>query len=236
MEKQIKEAFQKVMMPENCAGKIEKTMEQWKDCRAVRPVRRNRPLILAACLAAVMLLASCTGVTEKIVEKIMVMGDPAISGDRAHDREEDENTDETYSVQGGQILVNWDSEGECTIQHMGGPPNADVLWLEEKDGRIWFSTLKERIDITGRFSEEEPFIYSCEAADGAIVCYYVVGGTCGPEGDMLSELGWMEFYYFTEGDAWTTGNQRNVRFIDKEQGKGCWAAWYEAAEEQIGKT
>ena len=225
MEKRIKEAFSAVTMSERCAGGIERAMEEQvlderADGPAVRPMRGSRVLIAAACVTLALLLVGCAGV---IVEKIV-----SVSGDRAHARLEAEDTDKVYLVNGTKILINWTSEGNCVIQ--SDEMRGRVNWLEEKDGRVWFVTLEERIDITDRIGEEEPYIYVGVTADGTIRYYDIVGGTCGPEGDMLSGLGWIERYYYAEGNAWTTGEQKEVRFVGKEDGSYC-APWYDAALE-----
>ena len=64
---------------------------------------------------------------------------------------------------------------------------------EARDGKIWFTTeTGEELDITGQFSETEPYVYSYTDADG-INHDLVVGGTA-------EDFGCFEFVYDSENN------------------------------------
>ena len=65
--------------------------------------------------------------------------------------------------------------------------------VEARDGKIWFTTeTGEELDITGQFSETEPYVYSYTDADG-INHDLVVGGTA-------EDFGCFEFVYDSENN------------------------------------
>ena len=235
MEKQIKEAFGAVKMPRDCADGIQSVMEQKYQRRTARLARQNRALRLALCVVSVLLLASCGGATEKIVEEI-VTGDPTISASRAQSRLDAEEVSwvETYREGTSRIYLYWHADGSFTAQ-------TDILrgdkflWLEEDGGRIWLTANGERIDITDEFTEEEPYLYTYLSENGLFFCCLAVAGTPGPEGDALSGLDWCEEFYYLPGETWIRGNMVGWLDIDWESGSGNakYMVWYREAIRQM---
>ena len=94
---------------------------------------------------------------------------------------------------GGQIEVSYgtrpDGSGYADISRSTDVENCPI---EVRDGVVWFTTeTEEEVDITGQFSETEPYVYSYTDSVGARHDV-VVGGT--PE-----NYGYFEYAYSEDG-------------------------------------
>ena len=89
--------------------------------------------------------------------------------------------------------------------------------VEARDGKIWFTTeTGEELDITGQFSETEPYVYSY-VDEGGLTHDIVVGGT-------LESFGLFEYLY-DEGGGYTA----STGYLPPESpAYPAWRAAYEA--------
>ena len=89
--------------------------------------------------------------------------------------------------------------------------------LEVRDGKAWFTTeTGEKLDITGQFSETEPYVYSY-VDEGGLTHDIVVGGT-------LESFGLFEYLY-DEGSSYTA----STGYLPPESpAYPAWRAAYEA--------
>ena len=88
---------------------------------------------------------------------------------------------------GGGITRGVDQNGDHYVSNSFSGENP----LEVRDGRIYLAVDGQELDLTGRFSEEEAYVYTCR--DGAGNTHeLVVGGT-------LEDYGWLEYVYDPDG-------------------------------------
>ena len=97
-------------------------------------------------------------------------------------------------------------------------------WLEESDGRLYFTANGEHIDITDKISYEEPFIY-IYTDEEQIIHYIAVGGVYDPD-PAKTDHGWCEYFQNAPGtepfnplaeDGWIAGGGQNEIDCDAEK-------------------
>ena len=227
MEKKLTEAFDAVHMDDACAAKIEAAMKTQKTrSTTVRPVLRAAA---AACLVLVMVLAC----NPTMVQAMEIPITEAIEKIRA-----------TFQRIPGTVVVKEDyayfNDGIIELEHAetGTSVSFDTskppLYLQERDGRLYFTGNLENIDITDLISIEEPFTYTYDK--NGITYYIAVGGKYDPDTGIAS-IGYGQWLRNTQkmneglanGDhhaGWLGGNGAN--YLDDYEA-GTQAVWYAKA-------
>lgn len=124
-----------------------------------------------------------------------------------------------YKNLGSNHAVVKDEDGNVGSFSLTGPAD----WLEESDGRLYFTANGEYIDITDKISYEEPFIYIYTDKD-QIIHYIAVGGVYDPD-PFKTDHGWCEYFQNAPGtepfdpnaeDGWISGYGQNEIDCDTE--------------------
>ena len=162
---------------------------------------------VAAAAACLVLVAACIAVP------VMAGSTDAIDGFVAEMIERDGMTEmEEVKHFSSNTAVVKDKDGHVASFGLGGPAD----WLEESDGRLYFTANGEHIDITDKISYEEPFIY-IYTDEEQIIHYLAVGGIFDPD-PMKSDYGWCAYYQNAPGtepfdplgeDGWICGSGHN---------------------------
>lgn len=180
MEQKLIDAFDSLHMDASCAETIENTMSRRIGTQtAVRPLWR-RAAATAACLV---LVAVCIAVpalagTQDIFDEFLA---GLIERGELSEIEEVENLRSNFAA----IK---DENGYAGTLSLAGPAD----WLEEQDGRLYFTANGECIDITDKISYEEPFTYIYTDAE-QIIHYIAVGGVYDPD-PAKTDHGWCEYF------------------------------------------
>ncbi|MBP3700604.1 MAG: hypothetical protein J6I64_01820 [Lachnospiraceae bacterium] len=234
MEQRIKDVYEKIHMPEHCVERIENAMDKKTECK------RSSVVWLWPILAGLVLMFGVWVMSNPevvmAVEGTFAEIVSRLSGNR-------DNASTRKELEGDSFLADealnnpvedpaWEQAWE-KIQSIGPVPGR----LREKDGRLIFMAGLEMLDITGQFSEEEPFTHVYTDASG-LTHYVIIGGTYDPNGSWKRDIGWAEYFYDAdlanaEGDpsnGWITGRGQNQWNRETEEYYG----WYEKGKEELG--
>lgn len=234
MEQKIRDVYDKIHMPEKCVERIEDAMAQ-KTGRKRSSVVWLRPALAGLVLMFGVWMMSNPDIVMA-VEGTFAQIVSRLSGNR-------DNASTRKELEGDSLLVNealnnpvedpaWEQAWE-KIQNIGPVPGR----LREKDGRLIFMAGLEILDITGSFSEEEPF--TCVYTDASGLTHYVIiGGTYDPQGDWKREIGWAEYFYDEDlanaegspSNGWLSGRAENHFDCGTEEYYG----WYVKGKEELG--
>lgn len=181
MEKRITEAFDALHMEEGCVSRIEQAMQTEPEKRShARPIFRTVAAVLLLAVLVIALNPAAAQAVEKLAEKV-----------RSY-----------FTRSPGTVVLEEDyvyyNDGHIELESkagdmamVSGSTGAIPEWLIIMDGRVYFTGTaessdiqyflenKEQFDITGQFSEEEPFVSTFEK-DG-VTHYIAIGGDFDPE-------------------------------------------------------
>ena len=181
MDKRIMEAFGALRMEEDCVSRIEQAMQTAPEKRApARPIVRTVAAVLLLAVLIIALNPTAAQAVEKLAEKAWNCftrspGTVVLEEDYVY---YNDGNIELESKAGDMAMVS-------------GQTGANPDWLKIMDGRVYYTgnaestdlnyflENKEQFDITGQFSEEEPFVSTFEK-DG-ITHYIAIGGNFDPE-------------------------------------------------------
>lgn len=181
MEKRITEAFDALHMEEGCVSRIEQSMQEEQAERSpARPIFRTAAAVLLLAILVIALTPTAVRAVEQLAEKV-----------RSY-----------FTRSPGTVVLEEDyvyyNDGRIELESragdmamVSGSTGATPEWLKIIDGRVYFTgnaensdinyflENKEQFDITGQFSEEEPFLSTFEK-DG-VTHYIAIGGDFDPE-------------------------------------------------------
>lgn len=181
MEKRITEAFDALHMEEGCVNRIEQAMQTGQPKRSLcRPIFRTVAAVLLLAVLIIALNPAAAQAVEGLAEKVRSFftrspGTVVLEEDYVY---YNDGNIELESKAGDMAMVR-------------GQTGANPDWLKIMDGRVYYTgnaestdlnyflENKEQFDITGQFSEEEPFVSTFEK-DG-ITHYIAIGGNFDPE-------------------------------------------------------
>ncbi|MBQ3503472.1 MAG: hypothetical protein IJA75_02055 [Oscillospiraceae bacterium] len=204
MEQKLMDAFDALHMDERCANKVENAMSRRIGTQTtVRPLWRS----IAATVACLMLVAVCIAVpalagTQDIFDEFLA---------GMIERGELSEIAEVENLRSNFAAIK-DQNGYTGTLSLAGPAD----WLEEQDGRLYFTANGEHIDITDKISYEEPFTY-IYTDDEQIIHYIAVGGVYDPD-PTKTDHGWCEYFQSAPGteayepnaeDGWIGGYGHN---------------------------
>lgn len=183
MQKQLKEVYGQIKMPEECVRRIEQAMLEKKSEDSKKAVAESRKMFRSGKAAAVvfvmavlLLLANGTVYAwtgEGIISRIASFAGNAIISEEV---DEEGNSSSVVTLD---------------TSHMTAP-------AEFKEGRLWFTANGESIDITEQVSGKSAYIYDYVDEQG-VTHYLIVGGE--PE-----SFGYAEFLYDgTKNPGWLGG-------------------------------
>ena len=162
-------------------------------------------LVLVAACIAVPVMAGATNMFDDFLAKMI------------EDSEFDE-IEEVKHLSSNHVVVK-DKDGSTGSFSVAGPAD----FLEESDGRLYFTANGEHIDITDKISYEEPFIY-IYTDEEQIIHYIAVGGVYDPDPTKIGH-GWQEYFQNAPGtepfdptseDGWIGGHGHNHIDVDTE--------------------
>lgn len=174
MKQQMKELFDQITMSEECEMRIENML---KENTGKKKFGAKRKVMVAAIAAAV----ACA---------LPVTAYAASGGD-------------LFSfLSGGGFIFHEVQDDSGIYGSVEFNPDLTTLFTEE-NGRLYLNVeeMGEKIDLTDKLSETEPYIYSCETSDGA-VHYLIIGGT-------VENYGYAEFIKTPDGE-WDGGYSSNA--------------------------
>ena len=229
MEQKLTQAFDALHMDKSCISRIEQAMTRPRRFPARSVVRAAT----AACLAAAVLLIALTPTVAQAVENLT----QKIRG--------------FFSRTTGTVVLEEDfvyyNDGHIELESNTGSATGTVYtssypaWLIVMDDRVYFTgneestdiryflENKEQFDITGQFSEEEPFLSTFEK-DG-ITHYIAVGGDFDPEVG-IDSIGYLERLRRTDKiedgiyAGWIAGHG-HMKYRDADA--GLYPIWYAKA-------
>lgn len=176
MQKELKEVFAQVEMPETCVLNIEKAMEQRKGNIYQGGKIRKVPRAVAAAAAIVMALLLTDGVVYAYTGNGLISRFAAFNG-----------TIFTKTV---------DEEGNTTVEAEMNLEEATAP-AEYIDGRLYLTINGENIDITEEISDTSAYTYVyCD--EDSITHYIIIGGR--PE-----SFGYAEFLQVADNE-WIGGS------------------------------
>lgn len=176
MEKELKEVFNQIKMPEKCILDIEGEIKEKQETEFQRAKIRKMPRVVAAAAAVVMVLLLTDGVVYAYTGSGIISRIIAFNG-----------TVFTKTVdEDGSII----SEGQLNLEEATAP-------AEYRDGRLYFTANGENLDITEEVSNTEAYTYTYQD-DDFVTHYMIVGGN--PE-----SFGYAEFLQGVEGE-WIGGS------------------------------
>lgn len=225
MESKLREMFDQIKMPEECALRIEESLNISKATKEKRCRRRQFYRVAAIAAAAVLItLLSCnTNVTRALAQTIQQAAEKIIPLYNSHTRH--------YQFSGIDFVIGQGSSSATATYNTGAIP----AWLKVKNGELYFSANLEIIPLTDVISEENPFTYIYTDPSG-IEHYILVGGVCGSGDSLLDQVGWSEWYFDTslaaEDDpyaGWIGGYSKN--YLTKETGEEH--EWYKKGMELL---
>lgn len=161
-------------------------------------------LVLVAACIAVPVMAASTDIFDEFLAKMI---------------EDIELEIEEVKNLGSNIVAVKDEDGHTGTMSVAGPAD----FLEESDGRLYFTANGEHIDITDKISYEEPFIY-IYTDEEQIIHYIAVGGVYNPDPTRIDH-GWLEYFQNAPGtepfdshseDGWIGGHGHNHINVDTE--------------------
>ena len=240
MEKKFIEAFAQVSMPEACAQKIEDRLERKKSGARYEsvPVPESRfgwvapvAAMLALVLALGLILPRMHQATNALAE---VPTETPVSERQVQEGEVSEGQvrETQYSEEVLRAIEELENglsytEGRITYSYFGHPDGEDTegsaFWdynlyhtpfTDYIDGRVYFIANGENIDITDKFSPEEPFTYIY--TDGKLITHYIaIGDTPENTGFFeITQMSWdnsyrgqiggvgAKYWYRGEDDTW----------------------------------
>ena len=181
MEKRITEAFDALHMEEGCISRIEQSMQAEQTNRSpARPIFRTVAAVLRLAVLVIALTPTAVRAMEELAAKV-----------RSY-----------FTRSPGTVVLEEDyvyyNDGHIELESkagdmamVSGSTGAIPEWLKIMDGRVYFTgnaensdinyflENKEQFDITGQFSEEEPFL--CTFEKDGVTHYIAVGGNFDPE-------------------------------------------------------
>lgn len=212
MEQRLTEAFDALHMEERCMETIEAAMNTKSENRSfTRPTWRRFAavaacLVLVAACITVPAMARSTNIFEDFLAKMI-------------DDSEFDEIEEVKHLSSNHVVVK-DKDGSTGSFSVAGPAD----FLEESDGRLYFTANGEHIDITDKISYEEPFIY-IYTDEEQIIHYIAVGGVYDPD-PAKTDHGWCEYFQNAPGtepfnplaeDGWIAGGGQNEIDCDAEK-------------------
>lgn len=162
-------------------------------------------LVLVVACIALPVMAGATNMFDDFLAKMI------------EDSEFDE-IEEVKHLSSNHVVVK-DKDGSTGSFSVAGPAD----FLEESDGRLYFTANGEHIDITDKISYEEPFIY-IYTDEEQIIHYIAVGGVYDPD-PAKTDHGWCEYFQNAPGtepfnplaeDGWIAGGGQNEIDCDTE--------------------
>lgn len=181
MEERIIEAFDAIHMNDGCISRIEMAMQESKPRRiSIRPFLRAAAACLLLAVLFVTLNPTAAQAVEKLAEKVRgyftrTPGTVVLEEDFVY---YNDGKIELESKAGDMAMVS-------------GQTGANPDWLKIMDDRVYFTgnaesndikyflANKEQFDITGQFSEEDPYL--CTFEKDGITHYIAIGGDFDPE-------------------------------------------------------
>lgn len=176
MEKELKEVFKQVEMPDKCVLNIEKAIEGKGGNMFQRRKIHKIPRAVAAAAAILMALLVTDGVVYAYTGSGLLSRIVGYNG-AVFTKTVDEEGNAT-------------SEAELNLDEAAAP-------AEYKDGRLYFTANGENLDITEEISDTKAYTYTYQDA-GSVIHYMIVGGK--PE-----SFGYAEFLQGADGE-WIGGS------------------------------
>lgn len=176
MEKELKEVFNQVKMPVECALNIEGMIKEKQETKPQRIKIRKMPSAVAAAAAVIMALLLTDGVVYAYTGSGIISRIIAFNG-AVFTKTVDED---------GSII----SEGQLNPEEATAP-------AKYEDGRLYFTANGENLDITEEVSDTRAYTYTYQDA-ASVTHYMIVGGR--PE-----SFGYAEFLQGADGE-WIGGS------------------------------
>ena len=219
MEKQMKDAFDRLKMSDKCAERISSRFNR----PAPRPVRFAPIAVVASLLLVIFMFTNSTAVQalelvgERITEAVVSLFHP------------DAAVEEQHEFEGGNLIVekskNPDGTKNSTVQYNTG---ATPSWLKATGNGLYFFAAGEHIEISGLISNETPFTYIFTDAN-EIRHYIAIGGTYHSDKISLETVYWAEWFQKPPYDqrSWA-GGYANGHYDNRNE---CYFGWYEKGKE-----
>lgn len=222
MEDKLVKAFDAVHMEEDCIAQIQQAMEKHRRSPA-RPVLPAAAATCAVFMMIVVLSPATAQAVEEIIEKASgwfrrAPGTIVLEENYAYYNdgrmEIDSRPGQTSGILLSEFTPSWLKVMDDRVYYTGTAENTNIQYFLEH---------KEEMDITGQFSDEEPFLATFEH-DG-ITHYIAIGGDFDPEVGVDS-IGCCEWLRRTDkmeeglakGDfhaGWIGGSTR-FQYLDEE--------------------
>lgn len=154
MQKELKEVFDRVTMPEQCVLDIEKAMEEKRETERPGGKIRRMPRAVAAAAAVVMALLLTDGAVY------------AYTGNGLLSR--------IFASNGAVFTKSVDEDGNMRSEAEFNTDEAAAP-AEYRDGRLYLTVNGENADITDEISESSAYTYIYEDT-GSITHYIIIGG------------------------------------------------------------
>lgn len=176
MEKKLKEVFNQVKMPVECALNIEGIIKEKQETKPQRIKICKMPRAVATAAAVIMALLLTDGVVYAYTGSGIISRIIAFNG-----------TVFTKTVDEDGSIV---SKGQLNLEEAAAP-------AKYEDGRLYFTANGENLDITEEISDMRAYTYIYQDA-ASVTHYMIVGGN--PE-----SFGYAEFLQGADGE-WIGGS------------------------------
>ena len=213
MENKLKNAFDRVTMPDQCVEKIEQELANSAEGRKgyyaspVQPGKGSWVLGLAAAALAVCAVAIGIRFLAGYQQAAAVPVEETESTAEAYGEAEETQgiEDESLRLREQSYLYIVDENGRvlnpynyAADAHAESAPE----WIVDEEGRLYFAGTGEKLDITDAISVEVPFLYIGTDLNGAKWAYAVGRITDGPYVDIGNSVGWFIFNWDADMNCW----------------------------------
>lgn len=228
MEEKVIRAFDRLSMPPKCAGRIRQALENGQKTKekeayvVMKPVSNPREgwgAIVAACLILVVAVGVFT--LHRSGGEVVAAEATAAESTAATERPSHPELEETIDPEVMELVGIWS-------KILDFPMVDDQTLLSYSDGRLFFSWGGKRVDITDKFSEDKPYVYRLQDAEGTIY-WLAVGGQMTGSGSSLKSLG-LAMWKLEPGET-QIKIVRQVDYTDEETGEE--RQWHKTVREYL---